>query len=73
MPKLGVFSGAEVCRLLVEHGFEQVRQRGSHAVMQRRLNNTTITIPIPLHRELCTGTLRAIIRQSGLAREIFER
>ena len=73
MPKLGVFSGAEVCRLLAGHGFEQVRQRGSHAVMQRRLNTTTITIPVPLHRELCTGTLRAIIRQSGLAREIFER
>ena len=27
-----VFSGKELCRLLSQHGFQQVRQRGSHAV-----------------------------------------
>jgi hypothetical protein len=30
MPKLRVFSGAELCNFLSEHGFERVRQRSSH-------------------------------------------
>jgi len=40
--------------------------------MQRRHGGTTTTVPVPLHRELRAGTLRAIIRQSGLPRALFE-
>jgi hypothetical protein len=29
-PKLGVFSGADVCRILEQNGFVFVRQRGSN-------------------------------------------
>ena len=72
MPKLRVFSGRDVCRLLVEHGFVEVRQRGSHIVMQRRIGDTTVTVPVPDHKELRIGTLMSIIRQSGLSRELFE-
>jgi predicted RNA binding protein YcfA (HicA-like mRNA interferase family) len=50
----------------------EVRRRGSHAVMQRKLPGTTVTVPVPLHDELRTGTLLAIIRQSGLPRHLFE-
>lgn len=73
MPRLGVFSGAELCRLLEKEGFVNVRQRGSHVVMQRRDGETTITVPIPMHKEIRTGTLLAIIRLSRLARSLFER
>jgi predicted RNA binding protein YcfA (HicA-like mRNA interferase family) len=45
---------------------------GSHIVMQKRLPGTTITVPVPNHRELDRGTLRSIIRQSHLDRELFE-
>jgi predicted RNA binding protein YcfA (HicA-like mRNA interferase family) len=31
-----------------------------------------ISLPVPLHRELDRGTLRGIIRQSGLPRSLFE-
>lgn len=72
MAKIKVLSGAAVCRILSEHGFTSVRQRGSHIVMQKRLPGTTITVPVPNHRELDRGTLRAIIRQSQLDRELFE-
>jgi predicted RNA binding protein YcfA (HicA-like mRNA interferase family) len=34
--------------------------------------DSTITIPIPNYEELQIGTLRSIIRQSGLARALFE-
>ncbi len=72
MPKLRVFSGREMCKLLAQQGFEEVRQKGSHIVMQKKAGNSTITIPVPDHAELKIGTLQSIIRQSGLSRSIFE-
>jgi predicted RNA binding protein YcfA (HicA-like mRNA interferase family) len=72
MGKTKVLSGAAVCRILADHGFANVRQRGSHIVMQRKLPGTTVTVPVPNHRELDRGTLRSIIRQSQLDRELFE-
>lgn len=65
-------SGSEVCDLLGRHGFVEVRRRGSHIVMQRQEADRTTTIPIPDHKELRIGTLRSIIRQSGIARSEFE-
>jgi predicted RNA binding protein YcfA (HicA-like mRNA interferase family) len=72
LPKLRVFSGRELCDLLQAHGFEQVRRKGSHIVMQRRLANSTITVPVPDHAEIRVGTLQSIIRQCGLPRYLFE-
>jgi len=46
MPRLRVFSGAELCNFLSEHGFERVRQRGSHVIMRRG----QVSFPIRLHR-----------------------
>lgn len=69
-----VLSGREVCRILESRGFAQVRKRGSHShiVMQRIHDGRTTTVPVPDHRELRTGTLMSIIRQSGLRRTDFE-
>lgn len=72
MARLRVFSGSELCRLLDEHGFHEVRRRGSHIVMQKRTTESTITVPVPNHPELRIGTLQSIIRQSGLPRQLFE-
>jgi len=72
MPKLRVLSGRDICKLLAQHGFEKVRQKGSHIIMQKRQGKSTITIPVPDHDELKTGTLLGIIRQSGLPRSLFE-
>jgi len=69
--KAPVLSGREVCQILAKHGFVEVHRRGSHIVMQKKEAGTTITIPIPDHRELRMGTLQAIIRQSGLPRSEF--
>ena len=67
-----MLSGREACRILAEHGFTEVRRRGSHVVMQKVENDGTITGPVPDHRELRMGTLMSIIRQSGLPRVLFE-
>ena len=68
----GTSAGDIQCTILVGHGFLAVRQRGSHVVMQKRLPDTTITVPVPDHVELRIGTLQSIIRQSGLPRGEFE-
>ncbi len=65
-------SGRQACRILQEHGFVQVRRRGSHVMMQRIEADRTITVPVPDHEQLRTGTLLSIIRQSGLPRVLFE-
>jgi predicted RNA binding protein YcfA (HicA-like mRNA interferase family) len=70
--KLRVLSGKQVCSILARHGFLEVHQRGSHIVMQKRLSDTTITVPVPNHDELRVGTLQSIIRQSGVPKGEFE-
>ncbi len=72
MGKLRVLSGQEVCAILRREGFEAVRRRGSHIVMQKRAEGTTITVPVPDHAELRPGTLRSIVRQSEVPRQLFE-
>lgn len=72
MPKLRVLSGREVCRILAGQGFEEVRRKGSHIIMQKKEEDTTITVPVPDHGELKMGTLSGIIKQSGLPRSLFE-
>jgi len=72
LPRLVVISGREACEILARYGFVEVRQRGSHIIMQKVLARGTLTVPVPDHPELRRGTLRAIIRQSGIARKEFE-
>ena len=48
-------------------GFEQMRQRGSHVIMQRG----GVGCVVPLHKEVKTGTLAGIVRQAGLTQEEF--
>ena len=39
--------------------------------MQKAGRSGTVTIPVPDHGELRAGTLKAIIRRSGLSRSEF--
>ncbi|MBC6419559.1 MAG: type II toxin-antitoxin system HicA family toxin [Prochloron sp. SP5CPC1] len=62
MGKLRVLSGGEVCKILAAHGFVEMRQRGSHLIMQLKTEETTITVPVPNYAEVKIGTLQSIIR-----------
>jgi len=66
-----VFSGKELIRFLSRFGFIEIRTKGSHAILQKEIEESTITIPVPLHKELKRGTLLSIIRQSGLPKDLF--
>lgn len=64
MSKLPVVSGRVLVRALSKIGFQQDRRKGSHMILFRADPPTTITVPD--HRELDRGTLRAILRQTGI-------
>lgn len=72
MGKLRVLSGKEVCKILTGHGFTKVRQKGSHILMQKISGDSTVTVPVPDHKEIKRGTLKSIIRQSKLPSTEFE-
>jgi len=72
MSKLKIISGKEVCKILEKYNFINIRQRGSHIIMQKKMDDTTITIPVPNHSEIMIGTLLSIIRQSQVPRKEFE-
>ena len=65
MPKLRTLSGPDVVRILSEFEFLIASQRGSHIKLRRILpDGTRQTLTIPNHRELDTGTLKAIYCQA---------
>jgi predicted RNA binding protein YcfA (HicA-like mRNA interferase family) len=67
--KLPRVSGRECVRALEKAGFFIRRQEGSHIILRR--NGPFAQLVVPDHKELDRGTLRAIIRQSGLTVEAF--
>lgn len=72
MGKLKILSGKDLCKILKQNGFIEIRQKDSHIIMQNKIENSTITIPIPNHSKIKIGTLQSIIRQSRLSKGIFE-
>jgi predicted RNA binding protein YcfA (HicA-like mRNA interferase family) len=69
MSKLPRVSGKGCVKALTKAGFHFIRQKGSHIVMRR--DNPFAQLVVPEHSELDRGTLRAIIKQSGLSIEDF--
>ena len=66
MPKLRHLSGSEVVHILEHFGFTIHAQAGSHVKLRRiGPGGEKQTLTIPRHRELDTGTLRAILRQAS--------
>lgn len=70
MSKLPRLSGGEVVAVLGKVGFYVRRQQGSHIVMRR--DEPFAQLVVPNHKELDTGTLRAIIRQAELSVDQFK-
>ncbi|MDX2227940.1 MAG: type II toxin-antitoxin system HicA family toxin [Verrucomicrobiae bacterium] len=68
MPRM--LSSREVIRILLEHGFVLVSQKGSHQKYRHQTGRTVI-VPHP-RKDIPRGTMRSIIRQSGLEEILFE-
>jgi len=70
MPKLPGVRPREAARALVAAGFVFVRQKGSHRIYVKG----RLAVTLPWHsKEMRKGTLRQVIRQSGLTPGEFFR
>lgn len=69
MSGLPRISGRECVKALNKAGFYLKHQEGGHMVLRR--DNPFGQVVVPDHKELDRGTLRAIIRQSGLSVDEF--
>jgi predicted RNA binding protein YcfA (HicA-like mRNA interferase family) len=70
LSKLPIVSGREVVKALAKIGYERDRQRGSHIVL-RQVTEPYRRLTVPDHDEIAKGTLRSIIRETGLTVEEF--
>jgi predicted RNA binding protein YcfA (HicA-like mRNA interferase family) len=69
MATLPTLSGREVVKAFARDGWQLARQRGSHMILVKSGHMATLSVPD--HREVAKGTLRSLIRSSGLTVEQF--
>ncbi len=69
MAALPTLSGREVVKIFAKDGWQMVRQRGSHMILVK--DHHMATLSIPDHKEVAKGTLRSLIRSSGLTSDEF--
>jgi predicted RNA binding protein YcfA (HicA-like mRNA interferase family) len=67
--QLPLISGKEVRKAFENQGWEYVRQRGSHMIMVKA--DSIATLSVPNHKTVARGTLRSLIRASGLTVDEF--
>jgi predicted RNA binding protein YcfA (HicA-like mRNA interferase family) len=64
MAALPSVSGERAVRTFQKAGWVKDRQHGSHAILIKPGNPASLSVP--QHRELAPGTLRSLIRASGM-------
>jgi predicted RNA binding protein YcfA (HicA-like mRNA interferase family) len=65
MTRLPVVSGRQMLKALAKGGYLFDHQEGSHIIL-RHQSPPHRRLTIPDHKEIAKGTLRQIIRESGL-------
>ena len=70
--KLPALKPKEVIRIMNKAGFRGVRQAGSHRIFSHPDREQNVAVPIH-NRDLKMGTLRGIIKQTGIKPEEFIR
>lgn len=70
-PRIPAMTAREVVQKLKRAGFMEWRQSGSHLSMYREKDGKALTIPIHFKKDIPIGTLRAIIKESGMTVEEF--
>ena len=72
MSKLPVVSGREALKAFQKIGYILDHQTGSHIIL-RHQNPPYRRLTVPDHKTLAKGTLRSLIRESGLTVEQFAK
>ncbi len=71
MPKVPSVSGERVVRALKRAGFVELRQKGSHVSLEKRIGDKVFKTVVPVHSQLAKGTMADILKQCGLKLEEF--
>jgi predicted RNA binding protein YcfA (HicA-like mRNA interferase family) len=72
MPRLPRIEGRALVRAMERDGFEVVRVKGSHFILQKTFaDGEVVTVPVPVHtgRIIKVGTLSGILRKTRISRE----
>lgn len=69
MGRLANISGRDAAKAFEKAGWNAIGQVGSHLVLVKA--GVRANLSVPQHKELSVGTLRALIRASGLTVEEF--
>ena len=69
MSRLPVVSAKELVRALEKEGYQAIRQKGSHIILQKKTAQEIITTVVPNHDEIAKGTLKSILRKIRLTPE----
>jgi len=69
MTRLANISGKDAVKAFQKAGWQVIGQVGSHIVLSKQ--GVRVNLSIPQHKELSIGTLRALIRNSGLTVDEF--
>jgi predicted RNA binding protein YcfA (HicA-like mRNA interferase family) len=65
LARLPVVSGRDLIRALGKAGYVVDRQKGSHIVL-RQTAEPFRRVTVPDHKEIAKGTLRSVLRHTGL-------
>jgi predicted RNA binding protein YcfA (HicA-like mRNA interferase family) len=66
MPRLPSVTGRQAVNAFQKAGFNVVRIEGSHHVMKKDGHRFLLTVPVHGRKPIATGTLRSLIKASGL-------
>ena len=66
MQKLPIVSGEKLVKLLLNLGYEIVRQRGSHARVRKQTEVDEHNITVSMHSEIAKGTLNDILSKVSI-------
>ena len=72
MPKLPRIKGRDLVKAMERDGFEVVRIKGSHHILQKIFpDGERVIVPVPVHTGhiIKVGTLSGILRKARISRE----
>jgi predicted RNA binding protein YcfA (HicA-like mRNA interferase family) len=69
MPQIPLLKPKEVIKIFEKFGWAIAMQKGSHIIMTKSGNISTLSIPN--HKQVARGTLKSLIIKSGLGIDEF--
>lgn len=71
MPPLPIISGKKLLKILLKHGFVNIRTKGSHVFVENKDANLRTVIPVHSNEDLGRGLLKKILDDLEIKVEEF--